>query len=99
MTSAMTVLSYNESAVFKLVFYAGTQLHGATTSVRESNVPDFPSADSSTLAQIMASYWISLAVTHNPNPHRAEGARAWPSYMGGANGAVANGEGVGYDVL
>lgn len=47
----------------------------------------------------MSSYWISFAVTRDPNPLRASTAPVWPSYASGGNGTVANGESVGFDVL
>jgi len=52
-----------------------------------------------TLAEIMSSYWISFAVTQDPNPLSASIAPCWPSYMSGGNGTTSNGESVGFDVL
>lgn len=60
---------------------------------------DFPNANNHTLAEILASYFISFAVTHDPNPLRVAGAPYWPSYMSGGLGSVASGESVGFDIL
>jgi len=99
MATAMVDHSYNSSAVFKLVFAAGSQLHGATASFLASNVTGFPNANNQTIATIMSSYWVSFAVTGDPNPLRAAEAPMWPSYMSGGKGTVDNGEGVGFDIL
>lgn len=99
MATAMTDYSYNESAVFKLTFAAGSQLHGATGAFLASNTTGWPRASNHSLAEIMSSYWISFAVTQDPNPLRVPEAPMWPSYMSGGNGTVANGESVGFDVL
>ena len=95
----MNDYSYNESAVFKLTFAAGSQLHGATASFLISNVTGYSWAPNETLAEILSSYWISFAVTQDPNPLRASFAPWWPSYVSGGNGTTANGESVGFDVL
>lgn len=99
MATAMADLSGNSSAVFKLIFDAGSQLHGATTPFLASNITGWPSANNHTLAEIMSSYWISFAVTQDPNPLRVADAPFWPSYIAGGNGTVANGESVGFDIL
>lgn len=99
MASAMTDYGYNSSAVFKLTFAAGSQLHGATGAFLASNVTGWPSASNHTLAQIMSSYWVSFAATGDPNPLKVENAPVWPSYSSGGNGTAANGESVGFDVL
>ena len=99
MATAMSDLSDNSSAVFKLVWAAGTELHGSTTVFLAANETDWPAANNATLAKILSSYWISFAVTHDPNPLRASNAPFWPSYISGGNGTVANGESVGFDVL
>ena len=99
MATSMTDYSYNQSAVFKLTFAAGTQLHGATSPFLSSTDPSFPQAMNHTLAEIMSNYWISFALAHDPNPFRAPNAPFWPSYSSGGAGTVANGESVGFDVL
>ena len=89
----------NMSAVFKLTFAAGTQLHGATQPFLTNSDIDFSGASNRTLAEIMTSYWISFAVTHDPNPLRNANAPYWPSYISGGEGTVANGESVGFTDL
>lgn len=89
----------NTSAVFKLTFAAGSELHGATSPFLASNETGFPSANNHTLAEIMSSYWISFAATHDPNPLRSADATFWPSYVSDGNGTVANGESAGFEVL
>lgn len=89
----------NSSAVFKLIFDAGSQLHGATVPFLNSNVTDWPSAGNQTLAAIMTSYWVSFATTLDPNPLRVAEAPYWPSYTSGGSGSAAEGESVGFEVL
>lgn len=89
----------NRSAVWKLLFYAGTELHGSTAAFLASSETDFPQANNQTLAEIMTSYWVSFAVTGDPNPMKASGAPYWPGYMSGGEGTVANGESIGFEVL
>lgn len=90
----------NRSAVFKLTFAAGSELHGSTTPFLTSNVPgEWPGANNITLAEIMTSYWISFAVTGDPNPLRTSNAAYWPSYMSNGAGSAAIGESVGFDTL
>lgn len=88
----------NRSAVFKLTFAAGTQLHGSTTPFLASNETGFPGANNHTLAEIMSSYWISFAVTGDPNPLRISEAPFWESYTAGGDGSMAEGESVGFTV-
>lgn len=97
-TSALDLIS-NSSAVFKLVFAEGSQLHGATSAFLASNVTNYPKATSQKLAKQLSSYWISFVVTMDPNPMRTNNAPFWPSYVSGGNGTSANGEGVGFSVL
>ncbi|KAK1079511.1 hypothetical protein LTR33_006324 [Friedmanniomyces endolithicus] len=89
----------NSSAVFKLTFAAGSELHGATSTFLASNITGFPSANNATLAQIMASYWISFATTYDPNPARVASAPFWPSNVSNGAGSAAVGESVGFDTL
>lgn len=56
-------------------------------------------ANNQTLAHIMTSYWISFAVTHDPNELRVDRAPYWPAYISGGDGDVANGESVGFTRL
>lgn len=88
----------NSSAVFKLIFAAGTEEHGATVPFLAAPV-GWPNANNHTLAVIMTDYWLSFAITHDPNPLRSPGAPYWPSYISGGNGTVANGESVGFTNL
>ncbi|KAK5174314.1 uncharacterized protein LTR77_001394 [Saxophila tyrrhenica] len=88
----------NRSAIWKMVFSAGTQLHGATQNFLNSATTDFPTANNQTLVEIMTSYWISFAVTHDPNTMRVKDAAYWPGYASGGNGTGANGESAGFTV-
>ena len=89
----------NSSAVFKLTFAAGSELHGATAAFLASNLTGFPTVNNNTLAQIMTSYWISFATTYDPNPVRTASAPFWPAYLSNGNGSAAIGESVGFDTL
>jgi hypothetical protein len=89
----------NSSAVFKLTFAAGAETHGATSAFLASKVTGWPEANNETLAEIMSSYWISFAVTKDPNPMRSASAPYWPSYISGGSGSAAVGESVGFDTL
>lgn len=64
-----------------------------------SNITGWPGANNQTLAKIMSSYWISFAVTQDPNELRVSNAPYWPSYVSAGNGTAANGESVGFDTL
>lgn len=97
-TSAVDSL-YNSSAVFKLIFDAGSQVHGATAPFLTSTATNWPTANNQTLAALLTSYWISFAATMDPNPLRAADAPYWPSYMSGGAGTLAEGESVGFEVL
>lgn len=52
MASSMSDHGTNSSAVFKLTFAAGTELHGATNAFISSNVTNYPSANNITLAHM-----------------------------------------------
>lgn len=97
-TSAVDEL-YNSSAVFKLIFDAGSQVHGSTAPFLATSSIDWSTANNQTLAAIMTSYWISFATTMDPNPLRLADAPFWPSYMSGGAGTAAEGESVGFKVL
>lgn len=99
MATAMVDHAYNSSAVFKLVFSAGSQLHGATAAFLTSNDTSFPAASNQTIAEIMSSYWVSFAMTGDPNNLRATSAPLWPTYLSGGKGSVESGEGVGFSTL
>jgi hypothetical protein len=99
MAAAMTDRNLNSSTVFKLLFSAGNQLHGATSAFLFSADINYPAAPNQTIAEIMSSYWISFAVTGDPNPLRSQNALFWPSYSSGGAGIAADGENVGFSVL
>lgn len=99
MASRAVDVNSNASAVFKLTFDAGSQLHGATGPFLQNADIDWSGANNRTLAEIMTAYWISFAVTHDPNPLRDARAPYWPSYVSGGNGTVAEGESVGFTNL
>lgn len=88
----------NSSAVFKLTFAAGSEVHASTAPFLASNSTNWADANNQTLAAIMTSYWSSFAQTYDPNPYRDERAPYWPSYISGGDGSVANGESVGFTV-
>lgn len=88
----------NSSAVFKLTFAAGSEVHASTVPFLASETTNWASANNHTLAEIMTSYWVSFAETYDPNPLRHPDAPFWPSYISGGDGTVANGESVGFTV-
>jgi hypothetical protein len=93
----------NSSAVFKMWFGAGSIFHGASGPFLYSNTTTLPSSlavhPNSTLSTILVSYFISFALTMDPNILRAPGAPFWPSYASGGAGNVAKGESIGFTVL
>lgn len=89
----------NSSAVYKLTFDAGAQVHGATAAFIFSTDINWPSANNKTLAKIMTSYFVSFAVIHDPNPLRVADAPAWPSYISGGAGNSTDGESIGFSTL
>lgn len=99
MATAAVDGNYNTSAVFKLYFDAGSQVHGSTAPFLTSTYTNWPTANNATLAAIMTSYWISFASTLDPNPLRHSDAPYWPSYMSSGAGTAAEGESVGFEVL
>ncbi|KAG8165240.1 hypothetical protein KVR01_005515 [Diaporthe batatas] len=99
MASRAVDVSRNASAVFKLIFAAGTEIHGATGPFLQNADIEWAGANNRTLAEIMTAYWISFAVTHDPNPLRDARAPYWPSYVSGGSGTVAEGESVGFSTL
>ncbi|KAK3063025.1 hypothetical protein LTS18_002892, partial [Coniosporium uncinatum] len=92
---------YNASSVWKLIFSQGTRLHAATAPYLASNVTGWPTSGNLALSQILSSYWISFAVTTDPNAMKVDTAPYWPCYYEGgpANGTLANGEEVGFSTL
>jgi carboxylesterase type B len=86
----------NRSAIWKLIFYAGSELHGATAPFLASNETGWPAANNHTLAEVISSYWISFAVTGDPNPMKIPQAPYWESYMSDGPGNMSNGESIGF---
>ena len=84
-------------------FGAGSTFHGASGPFLYSNTTTLPSSlavhPNATLAEILVSYFISFALTKDPNVLRRAGAPFWPSYASGGAGAVVNGESIGFTVL
>lgn len=99
MASAMNDRNYNASAVFKLVFSAGTELHGATAPFLTPGPSVIGRANNQTITEILSSYWISFVVTGDPNPLRSQAAPFWPSYGSGGPGSIKDGESVGFSIL
>ena len=97
MAAAMTDRNYNSSAVFKMIFSAGSQLHGASDPFLWSNDISYPGVNR-TITDILSSYYISFTITEDPNPLRASNALFWPSYSAGG-GSPAIGEADGFSVL
>jgi hypothetical protein len=89
----------NNTAVWKMIFDAGSELHGASGAFLFSNVTGYPAANNLTIAHILSSYYISFAVTGDPNSMKTANAPEWPSYIAGGAGTVGNGESVGFSVL
>jgi hypothetical protein len=89
----------NNTAVWKMIFFAGSELHGASGAFLFSNVTGYPAANNLTIAHILSSYYISFAVTGDPNSMKTANAPEWPSYIAGGAGTVGNGESVGFSVL
>jgi len=99
MATAAVDSNTNGSAVFKMIFDAGSQLHAADVPFLWSTTTSYPDANNQTIAEILTSYFVSFAVTHDPNPLRAANAPFWPSYISGGTGDIANGESVGFTAL
>jgi hypothetical protein len=98
--TAATDYNTNSSAVFKMIFAAGTQLHGATGVFLFSNVTNaWPGANNETIAKILSDYFLSFTMTLDPNSLRSANAPFWPSYIDGAPGNASIGEDVGFTIL
>lgn len=89
----------NSSAVYKLTFDAGTQLHGATLPFIFNTDIDWAGVNNVTLARIMTSYFISFTITHDPNTLKIAEAPQFPSYISGGAGNASYGESVGFNTL
>jgi hypothetical protein len=99
MASSAVDNNSNKSAVYKMIFTAGNQLHGASVPFLYSPYTNYPGANNATIAEILTSYYVSFAVTGDPNIMRSSNAAFWPSYISGGEGTAENGEGVGFTVL
>lgn len=97
--SSMIDQNRNSTAVFKMLFDAGSHVHGATLAFLLSEDINYPLAGNRFLAEVMPSYWISFIVTMDPNPLRSKRAPFWPSYEADGAGTEESGEGVGFDVM
>lgn len=62
MASRAVDVNRNMSAVFKLTFAAGSELHGATQPFLQNADIDWSGANNRTLAEIMTAYWISFVL-------------------------------------
>lgn len=96
---ASSMVDHVPNSIFKMLFNAGNEHHGATGPFLQSTNINYPQADNHTLAEIMSAYWISFILTTNPNPLRAENAPVWQSYARGGQGNVDTGESIGFEVL
>jgi hypothetical protein len=89
MASSAVDCNKNSSAVFKMIFAAGTEMHGASMFFLLSHTTNYPGANNLTIAETLTSYYVSFAVTLDPNPMRLHNAPFWPSYAsGGKEGSV-----------
>lgn len=90
----------NSSAVFKMLFNAGTKVHGASAPFLFSNDTTMPANSiNGTIADILSSYYISFITTLDPNTRRHQDAIFWPSYNSGATETVGCEEPVGFTIL
>jgi hypothetical protein len=99
MATAAVDRNTNSSAVFKMIFTAGSQLHGASIPFLFSTTTDWPGANNATIAEILTSYYISFTVTLDPNTLRTPNAPFWPSYISGGAGDASDGDNVGFTAL
>jgi hypothetical protein len=67
-----------------MIFDAGSQVHAADVPFLWSTTTSYPGANNQTIAEILTIYFVSFAVTHDPNSMRAANAPFWPSYNGGS---------------
>jgi len=89
MAKAQTDRGYNGTAVWKMRFDAGSEVHGATAPFIYDINLNRPGANNQTLADIMTWYFISFVIDNDPNTLRAADAPFWPSYSaGGEDGLV-----------
>lgn len=81
---------------YKLIFNAGTQLHGATGPF----IFDTGDVNNSTLASIMKDWFVSFVVSGDPNAHSYSGVDKphWPMYNP-ALGLNSNGSGIEFATM
>jgi hypothetical protein len=96
--SAAIERNRNSSAVFKMLFNAGTREHGASAPYLFSNSTSLPPGTNATMADIISNYYISFITSLDPNVQRHQDAIFWPSYSsgGGINTSLQE---VGFTVL
>jgi len=77
-----SAFSEHNLPVYKLIFNAGTELHGAPQSFFQSAPTETPEPD---LARAMLGYWTSFTTTLDPNALAYSNASTsvWPRYTGG----------------
>jgi hypothetical protein len=87
----------NSSAVYKMIFSAGSELHVASVPFVYSNITNqWPSANNVTLAHIFTDYYLSFAIALDPNVYKNPAAPVWPTYESG--GPDQPGETVGFTI-
>lgn len=93
-----TAVSDANQPVWKLVFNAGSELHGATVPwLFDANSAN----DNSTLAAIMKDWFLSFAVNLNPNSQSwSDNAKPhWPQYTSQISTGAAAGQGNNFVVI
>ena len=78
-----TALSDYGVPVYKQIFNAGSQLHGATRDIIFNPAYGFRAGDNATLAAVLKEWYISFVMTHNPNNvSNAQITKPrWPVYL------------------
>lgn len=99
MASAAIDHNKNSSSIFKMLFAASNQLHGASGPFLYGSVSNVDPSLNATLAEVLTNYYISFVVTSDPNPLRDYRAIFWPSYASNGRGDRSTGESVGFPVL
>jgi hypothetical protein len=85
MCSAAVDNNPDPNSVWKMIFDAGSQGHTAPTPfIYSADTGYWTGANNQTLAQIMTDYFLSFAITLNPNTLKNPLAPEWPSYASGA---------------
>jgi hypothetical protein len=98
MCSAAVDRNPDPTSVYKMIFDAGSQGHVASTSfIYSADTGYWTAANNQTLAQIMTDYFLSFAITLNPNTLKNAAAPEWPAYVSGAPNEA--GVTVGFQIL